>query len=317
MKLSKKILIPILTTASVCGAIIPAAVSCAEETKPEDSINKNLFGVYAYERSTFTLTTSTTDVKPNLQYSFDGKKWETYGYDYQVTIEKGSYFYLKGQNPNGWKYEDDGKGTRCQPNPISFTGSVAIGGNVMALINNGNESSREKQTIPCASCFDNLFGNLDTTTTFNNDAIKWVSPDFLPAVNLQNNCYRGMFAGCRQLTNAPKLPATILKNQCYEGMFEGCEQLEKAPDLMAKTLVKSCYENMFNGCKKLNYIKIGFTKDFAEHASPSEYERFAKDWVKDVNASGTFYYKPEAPEYKQKAKTIEAIPAQWRINDNW
>ena len=316
MKLSKKILIPVITTAATCGAIIPASISCAQESKPEDLINKNFFGAYAYERSSFTLTCDKTEIKPDLSYSFDGKKWEKYQYDLEIRIEKGSYFYLKGQNPDGWNYNLQDK--KCQPNPIMFTGSIAIGGNVMSLLNNGKESAVDKQTIPCAHCFDNLFGNLKSTSSFNNDAIKWVSPNFLPAVNLQDGCYEGMFAGCRQLTNTPKLPASILKNGCYKNMFQNCELIEKAPDLMAKTLVNQCYENMFNGCKKLNYIKIGFAKDFAEHASPSsEYDRFAKDWVKEVNVAGTFYYKPEAPEYKQKGRDIGAIPAQWRINDNW
>ncbi len=73
----------------------------------------------------------------------------------------------------------------------------------------------------------------------------------LPATTLAKNCYKSMFEGCTGLTEAPELPATTLAENCYEAMFKQCTGLTSAPELRAETLKKSCYANMFNECTGL------------------------------------------------------------------
>ena len=67
-------------------------------------------------------------------------------------------------------------------------------------------------------------------------------------------CYYSMFAGCSELTKAPKLPATKLSSQCYAQMFYDCSKLEEGPVLPASKLVSQCYSNMFAYCYKLKSL---------------------------------------------------------------
>ena len=55
----------------------------------------------------------------------------------------------------------------------------------------------------------------------------------LPATNLAQSCYSGMFVNCRGLTQAPALPATTLAEYCYADMFIGCMGLTAPPALPA------------------------------------------------------------------------------------
>ena len=73
----------------------------------------------------------------------------------------------------------------------------------------------------------------------------------LPATELAENCYDGMFGNCIKLTKAPELPATKLAKCCYETMFDNCTSLIQAPKLPATELDKYCYERMFHGCTSL------------------------------------------------------------------
>lgn len=46
----------------------------------------------------------------------------------------------------------------------------------------------------------------------------------IPAMQLGENAYEGMFAPCEPLVPAPGLPATQLGESCYSGMFTPLEQ---------------------------------------------------------------------------------------------
>lgn len=84
-------------------------------------------------------------------------------------------------------------------------------------------------------------GNIQTLLEHDNP------PTSIPA----SNCYRDMFYGCTNLTQAPALPATTLAGYCYMYMFYGCTSLTVAPELPATTLASSCYRGMFRGCSSL------------------------------------------------------------------
>ena len=83
-------------------------------------------------------------------------------------------------------------------------------------------------------------GNIQTLLEYSN-----------PPAAVANNCYRGMFRGCINLTAAPELPATTLANNCYQDMFFWCMNLTTAPELPATTLAYSCCQYMFDGCTSL------------------------------------------------------------------
>ena len=128
----------------------------------------------------------------------------------------------------------------------------------MALLDNGAKSGEEGDItdIPCNYCFYDLFRDSTGITS--------VSEDFLPATNLKQDCYDGMFYKCTTLTNAPKLPSMNLIEYCYEHMFHSCTSLATAPELPATTLADNCYRYMFYKCSSLNSIKIGYTGDYSD-----------------------------------------------------
>ncbi len=77
--------------------------------------------------------------------------------------------------------------------------------------------------------------------------------EILPAMQLAEGCYMGMFAMCG-LTAAPKLPAIRLADRCYERMFYRNRNLKATPALPATKLAFACYFSMFQECTNLVYL---------------------------------------------------------------
>ena len=73
----------------------------------------------------------------------------------------------------------------------------------------------------------------------------------LPAMELADHCYTGMFCWCKSLTEAPALPAEELSEYCYQTMFTGCSKLSKVPALSSMNLAKGCYNAMFEECESM------------------------------------------------------------------
>ena len=223
IKLLKSLLIPTLGI-SVIGSIAAVSTSC-------ESKKKNV-KITANEDSTLELKNEGGN-SPILQYSTDEKNWQNY--EESIIIPKGTSYYFKGWNLNGWSQSDIAYST------LFITGNVSISGNIIGLLDNG------KGSLPQVSsnyCFYNLFQGSTGITS--------VSEDFLLIKNLLGQgCYAGMFQGCTSLTTAPDLPATSLPQFCYGSMFQGCTSLTKAPDLPATYLTMSCYYEMFQGCTSL------------------------------------------------------------------
>ena len=242
-KLLKSILIPTLGLSAI-GTIAAVSTSCGQANPDPDPDKKQ--GSYvilsANENSKLTLNNHGVN-NPDLQYSTDnGASWSQYSSQLdKLDINQGQTLYLKGYNPDGFSH------STSIYSYLSVTGGdVSISGNVMGLLNNGAIPGEQGDitAIPCDSCFYNLF--LDST------AITSVSDDFLPAMNLTENCYRSMFNGCSSLVKAPELPARNLANWCYAYMFDGCTSLTTtAPELPATTLAESCYRSMFDDCSSL------------------------------------------------------------------
>ena len=198
----------------------------------------------------------------NLQYRINSNgDWTNFivGTTADIKVVAGDWVQFKGLNESGISTSDK--------NYMKFSISgnpVSLSGNVMSLIDGVGDAL----VIPNNYCFYKMFSQSN---------VKSVSVDFLPATTLttwcysdlfsesllenmpelpalimKDNCYRGMFYGCQNLTQAPSLPSTTLAPYCYMGMFQNCRGLTTAPALPAMTLKERCYHYMFYGCSSLN-----------------------------------------------------------------
>ncbi|MCQ2330213.1 MAG: hypothetical protein MJZ93_06635 [Paludibacteraceae bacterium] len=205
------------------------------------------YSVYNYVNNKYVLSTD----------------WTEYNVGTDLNLTNGQrVFFIK---------RTDGVGTFSTANNNYFeftikncTGTAAVGGNVMYLIDKTGQAS----SVP-SWCFHRLFVSCSANLT-NVDDLRLPATEVqsngynsmfhgtgiakapeLPAMTLASSCYYQMFKNCMQLTTAPNLPATTLAESCYSSMFEGCYSLSTAPDLPATTLAKSCYSNMFKSCSYL------------------------------------------------------------------
>ncbi len=149
----------------------------------------------------------------------------------------------------------------------------------------------------------------------------------LPATEVGERAYYGMFTKCINLTRAPKLPATTLAKYCYESMFVGCSNLKQAPELPALQLAENCYRGMFMNCFSLetapelpaDNLKAGWNGCYVEMfrgcsnlkqitcraKNPSNI--FTSVWVYGVPSSGLFIQHPDAVW----TSGVSGIPAGW------
>lgn len=203
-----------------------------------------------------------------------------------IHVEAGDKVAFRGTNAS---YYGNSKGYECH---ISSTADVYVYGNVMSLIHATDFATNYTMTgdwnfaklfkLPTANAWDPPVTVTTIKSHPSNDIV-------LPATTLTNNCYNGLFAGCKYITKAPVLPATTMPVGCYaemfratglttapalsttvfqpysedaEGehgsidcymqMFQDCTSLTTAPALNATTLVHGCYQNMFQGCTSLS-----------------------------------------------------------------
>lgn len=92
-----------------------------------------------------------------------------------------------------------------------------------------------------------MFKNCQSLTTCTN-----INLGVVKTVN--DNCYAGMFEGCKKLVTAPttiQLQSAGAKTQYCLNMFKDCVSLINAPELPAIKLASNCYENMFRNCTSL------------------------------------------------------------------
>lgn len=167
----------------------------------------------ALAASTVTVTGS---YAYSLEYSLDGRSWNTFDANVTVTLAEGESAFFRGNN------------TRLASDTSTVTkfvmaGSLAGSGNIMSLLYGKNIAG--KTTIPNSYCFAYLFRNCTALTT---------SPTF-PATSLKSYAYYHTFDGCSSLTSCPDLPAVTTTVRCYESMFQTCTSITYCK-MLAKTL---------------------------------------------------------------------------------
>ena len=195
-------------------------------------------------------------VVSNVEYSIDGGlNWASYTNSEITLANVGDRVMFRGNNNT---YEGNG---------FNIRGSCYIYGNIMSLISSGSFDTATTLTVN--SCFKEMFKGLHVqirpdiplllpATTLTECCYQSMfygtdltSAPVLPAEELANDCYNGMFDSCKNLSAAPALPAMTLAARCYSYMFEFCTMLFIAPALPATTLANNCYQSMFRGCTSL------------------------------------------------------------------
>lgn len=242
-----------------------------------------------------------------IEYKINDGSWTTYswptdeaaitsGEDWPHTfgnaihVEVGDKVAFRGNNAF---YYGNGKGFESH---IASTADVYVYGNFMSLIHATDFATNYAMTGDWN--FAKLFRKEGaqpwdppmTVTTIKSHPTNDI---VLPATSLTNNCYTGLFAGCKGITRAPELPATTMTVGCYQEMFRGtgltavpalpttvfqeysseggvehgsidcymqmfqdCTSLVTVPSnlLPATKLVHGVYQNMFEGCTSLTSL---------------------------------------------------------------
>lgn len=224
-----------------------------------------------------------------LEYSKNGGEWTVCDNSYISLEHVGDKVSFRGDNAS-FSTPD------YQIQFMTYDYAFYVYGNIMSLLSKTDFASAT--TLPSDAVFAALF--INNAKLYNHPTYSLV----LPATELTEGCYFGMFQYYTNLTKAPKLPATTLKEACYAYMFYGCTSLTQAPDLPATTLVNRCYEGMFEDCTNLQSIKCLATDISAEKCTLY--------WLNRVAATGTFI----------KAKSMTGwptgtggIPSGWTVVD--
>lgn len=131
--------------------------------------------------------------------------------------------------------------------------------------------------------------------------------DYADKNSVPRGAFYRLFQGQTTILSASRLvlPAMQLNTECYYGMFDGCSNLVTAPNLPAFNLSQSCYGSMFYGCSNLSYIKMMATASNALSGS------YTYNWVEGVSATGKFVSNVDALWTESFGKS--AIPTGWTI----
>ena len=255
-----------------------------------------------------------------LEYSMDGKSWQSFGYTTTVTLNGAGTFVLVRAQRRGNLVFARGRNNDYKSNFFSLSGHVSVSGDITALLD-ATTPVMDLSSKP--HCFTGLFR--DCTALYSAADLKlpattladycyssmfWgctslaAAPALLPAATLAYCCYLNMFRGCTSLTAAPELPATTLAAYCYSNMFLECASLTAAPDLPATTLVSSCYYYMFAKCTSLTIIDAYFTAFSPANATSG--------WLNQVPSNGTFRC-PTALANSGFTRNGGTVPDGWTI----
>ncbi len=131
-------------------------------------------------------------------------------------------------------------------NTLYSTKNIKVYGNIMSLLYGDNFTGQT--TVGEFGLCGIFFGTSATGTT--NTKIVSAKNLVLPATSLAKSSYNGLFRGCSNLVDSPRvLPATTLYQDTYSSMFEGCTSLVEGPEIMATTIANtgstSCMQRMF------------------------------------------------------------------------
>ena len=202
------------------------------------------FTISSIGSTSVALTKEGTPYDITLEYRKGKGSWGAYTIGNSIDLGDGEYVQFRageGGNDNFSKTLSYVTGyDRINRYSFKSTGSghISVSGNIMSLL----DQNMERLSLG-KGCFQQLFSKCSHLLDASN--LK------LPATNLDEVCYAGMFSGCSSLQTTPELPAANLAEWCYSDMFDGCTSLQTAPELPATNLASNCYSQMFDGCTSL------------------------------------------------------------------
>ena len=208
-------------------------------------------------------TKNSSNKNPEIYYSLDnGTTWSsqtlssgtiTFG-----TIDTGEKIIFKSsqsQWASAWN----------QYNRFNASKNFKVYGNVMSLVNGSNFTT---DSSFLSNSTHNLAGLFYGTTTLVD-----ASDLILPATTLYPSSYNGMFRGCTNLVNGPKLlPALDIPTDAYSSMFEGCVNLVEGPEIMAITASGNTALNRMFCMSRSSKVTCAMTKSpIIRITNPSSY----------------------------------------------
>ena len=224
-----------------------------------------------------------------LEYSTDGgSTWNTFDDNGGTTVTMasiGDTVCLRAGASGNSRFAAGG---RWDYHTFSFSGRVALSGNIMSLLS--QTKITEFPTITLGYIFAKLFEN---------QLIADAGNLILPATVLAPSCYSGMFT-YGSLGMAPALPATTLADYCYASMFAYCN-LSDAPNLPATTLVSNCYNMMFYSSRILSITTAQTSFLGCDY------------WLDLVSATGTFYCPAALGTNATIQRGESACPLDWTV----
>ena len=211
----------------------------------------------------------------------DGTTWNTNSYGDTINLDTGDKVMFKKSGDN---FAQGGDGSFTDP-IFGTTKTVNVYGNIMSLLYGDNfVNVTILPTVTSPYVYGNFVG------LFFGCKVVDASNLILPALDLQQNCYKAMFFECTSLTAAPILPATTSAQKCYENMFKGCTLLDEVTMLL---------------------------EDIPTSTSSSAPECLY-DWLVDCSSTGTLYVSPNLTS-SQKDSLIFSLPDStetlWTIED--
>lgn len=301
---------------ALMGLVMMGSLTSCKKDKVKPNVPADMFYISAQENNVQVSMGVDAPDQPSAQvsllYSLDGINWSDFivGQTSVTLANAGDKMYMKANNVNtsfGKEISEELTNTIS----FKFSQSVAVGGNIMYLLNGENPDKAEMGDYAFMGLFVRCKHLTDASslilpTKLSKQCFSFMflfctqltkAPE-LRATKLTEACYFGMFYGCHSLNEAPKLPATELAVHCYAQMFEECTSLQVAPELPATTLATTCYAYMFAGCTSLTSITCKATDMSAEDC--------LRDWLEDVTTTGVLH---AAPSTDWTGK----IPETWTV----
>ena len=202
------------------------------------------FTIHSLEDSNDIYIKRNTQTGNTEYYSVDsGATWSTMtsgsGAKKITTLNSGDTMWIKCTTSK-WATAYD------KNNTLYSTKNIKVYGNIMSLLYGDNFTGQT--TVGEFGLCGIFFGTSATGTS--NTKIVSAKNLVLPATTLNTSSYNGMFRGCTNLVDCPRLlPATTLYQDTYSSMFEGCTSLVEGPEIMATTIANtsstSCMQRMF------------------------------------------------------------------------
>lgn len=294
----------------------------------EHDYSQDYFTIESLENSnTITATKNSSGMSPVIYYSLDdGTTWSnqtlssgtiTFG-----TIDTGEKIIFKC-NIDNWATDWN------KYNKFNASKQFKVYGNVMSLLNGDGFTNNSDFSTNSTFSLCGLFYGVTTVVDAGNL--------IFPATTLKKSCYNGMFRGCTNLVNGPKLlPALDVPQDGYSSMFEGCVKLTEGPEINATTVSGNTALNRMFCMNRNSKVTAAMTKSpILRITNPSDYNNVYQqlfcgngnitevtilaqgtnlsfnNWLNNTNSGGVI----KKPQATTLTSGNSGVPSTWTTQD--